>query len=122
MKKKELVITALLLIVFAFFWSLSEVSRANASKQNSPSENAETGTKVKVIHDKEVLLVFDASVDGEYWFEGNYGKLMVEVKDGKWRITQEECPNHICSSIGWVYAEDYFPIVCLPNGISVEIE
>ena len=48
--------------------------------------------------------------------------MKLEVKDGKWRITEEECPNHICSSIGWVSVKDYFPIVCIPNEVIVTLK
>ncbi len=112
MKKKELVILGSILVLILAAWSFSKIA----------NENRNSSGMVKVTYRSEVVLRFDPSEDAEYWFEGSYGKLMVQVRDGKWRVTEEECPNHICSSIGWVGFEDYFPIVCLPNEISVEID
>ncbi len=118
MKKNELMILCGILILIIGFWGLSELYRINMRAQvQDPSE-----VRVQVVYKDEVVLRIDPSVDGEYWFDGSYGKLMVQVKDNQWRVTEEECPNHICSSIGWVSVEDYFPIVCLPNEIAVVIE
>ncbi|MEF9968043.1 MAG: NusG domain II-containing protein [Longicatena sp.] len=77
---------------------------------------------VKIIYRSDTVLEVDPTKDGEYWFDGSYGKLMVEVKDGQWRVTNEECPNHVCSKTGWVSIDDYLPIICLPNEISVELK
>ncbi len=109
MKKNEMIALGTLLVLILGFWSFNFLTRP-------------TGTRVQVVYKEEVVLRFDPNVDGEYWFDGSYGKLMVQVQDGSWRVTEEECPNHICSSIGWVSVENYFPIVCLPNEIAVVIE
>ncbi len=79
-------------------------------------------------NDKIVVLYRDKEVfrcspdkDSKTLIHGSYGTLYLEVKDGKWRVTEEQCPNHICSSIGWVSVDDYFPIICLPNEVVVEL-
>ena len=40
----------------------------------------------------------------------------VEVKDGRWRAVDVECPTQECVHVGWVDVDHYWPIVCLPNG------
>lgn len=111
MKKNEIKMIVIIVAIALLIWM--GVSLFNQQK------NKDT---VKVIYKSQVVLEFNPNKDGEYWFDGSYGKLMVEVKDGKWRVTNEECPNHVCSSIGWVDINDYLPIICLPNEISVELK
>ena len=80
------------------------------------------GPSIEVIHGNKVVQKLDPNVDGKYTVEGSYGQLVVEVKDGKFRITEEECPNHVCSAMGWVDGDGYLPILCLPNEIMVAVE
>ena len=72
-----------------------------------------------VYYQNEPILKFDINEDFEYYFDGSYGRLYLEVNDQKWRITKEECPNHICSSMGWVGLDSILPITCLPNEVVV---
>ena len=58
------------------------------------------GPSIEVIHGNTVVERLDPKVDGRYTIQGSYGELVVEVKDGKFRITDEECPNHVCSAMG----------------------
>lgn len=74
---------------------------------------------VVVIHGDKEIMHLNSSIDGKYELEGDYGVMYVEVKDGYWRVTEEECPNHICSSIGFVDANSYYPIICVPNNVAV---
>ncbi|MFV0379396.1 MAG: NusG domain II-containing protein [Anaerorhabdus sp.] len=85
-------------------------------------ENIDEEQIVSIIYDENVVETFNPDVNNEYWIEGSYGKLKVEVLDSKWRVTEEDCPNHICSNVGWVSISDYYPIVCLPNEVSVVIK
>ena len=75
-----------------------------------------------VTHRNQVIHTFNVNEDEDFYFNGSYGKMKLEVRDGQWRITEEECPNHICSSIGWVSVDDFFPIVCLPNEVMVTLK
>ncbi len=38
--------------------------------------------------------------------------MVIEVKDGKVRVTESDCPYKICVKQGWI---DRGSIVCLPN-------
>lgn len=80
------------------------------------------GPSIEVVHRNTVVERLDPKVDGRYTIEGTYGKLVVEVKDSKFRITDEECPNHVCSAMGWVESNGYLPILCLPNEVIVGME
>ncbi|MFV0479304.1 MAG: NusG domain II-containing protein [Anaerorhabdus sp.] len=133
MKKKETLILGGILLVILGIWGVAELSRASKTQQPTatpnptevaitPDPTSQTQQLVSVYYQNELVQTFDSQIDAEYWFDGSYGKLKVEVLDGQWRVTEEECPNHICSSIGWVSFDYYFPIICLPNEIAVVIE
>ncbi len=109
MKKKDLIVIIVILgmSVALYLWL----------KLFSGEPEKELGT---VTHKNEIVLAFDINKDYMYELDGSYGKLYLEVKDRKWRITNEECPNHICSSMGWIGVDDILPIICLPNEIFVE--
>ncbi|MCL5022400.1 MAG: NusG domain II-containing protein [Nitrospirae bacterium] len=44
------------------------------------------------------------------------GRLTVEIKDGRVRVTHATCPNKLCEHQGWIRAG---AIICLPGRISV---
>lgn len=111
MKKKEFIIILVICVLgIVTYFGFSFYSKLNVK------------TYGVITYKNQELLTFDVNKDAEYWVEGSYGKLKVEVKDGSWRVTEEECPNHICSSIGWVTVDHYFPIVCLPNEVVVMLK
>ena len=114
MKKKEIKI----LLIVAVIAVAAIIGVKWYQKANTP---AETVQMVNITHDDKVVQTFDPNVNATYRIQGDYGTLDVEVKDGKWHVTNEECPNHICSQTGWVSTEDFLPIVCLPNNVTVQI-
>lgn len=110
MKKKDLIIisvTCLIVLLIALFTWLFYI---NNKKGNG---------KIVVEYDNKVILEVAITDDGLYKLQGDYGILYLEVLDQKWRITQEDCPNHDCSRMGWVGPAYAFPIVCLPNKVIV---
>jgi hypothetical protein len=62
--------------------------------------------------------VYALSLDGnrEIPIEGTHGHAVVEIKNGKVRMKEAECENHICIKQGWMARGT---IVCLPNSIVV---
>ena len=63
----------------------------------------------------------DLSKDRTYVVNGKLGKVHIEVKQKKVRVTQEKSPHHYCSKQGYV-SDANVPIVCLPNETVVKIE
>lgn len=113
MKKKDIVVMGIILVVAAGIFlgvKLYASSRKNEEQMGY------------VYYQNTIILAFDINRDKIYDFDGSYGHMQLEVKDGRWRIINEECPNHICSSMGWVGPEDLIPIVCLPNEVYVTYE
>lgn len=111
MKKHEWMILAgvVLLCVLAVFFQLF---------RKKPS-----GYVVAVQHGNEIVKEFDPMENQVYHIDGDCGGLEVEVKDGKWHVINEKCPNHVCAQMGWMSTEDsLFPITCLPNNIIIYLE
>ena len=71
-------------------------------------------------NEKQVLRI-DLSKDKTYVVNGKLGKVHIEVKQKKVRVTQEKSPHHYCSKQGYV-SDANVPIVCLPNETVVKIE
>lgn len=45
--------------------------------------------------------------------------LVVEIKNGEYRVKQSDCENQICVKQGW---NDTFPVICVPNQLSLQIK
>jgi hypothetical protein len=123
MKKKELWI--LIVIALGAVLGMVFLSNRPAAYTGSSTEGgfvSQSGVVVAVQHRSEIVLEFDPEVDAVYDIEGDVGGLQVEVKDGKWHVINEQCPNHICASMGWVGPEDLIPITCLPNNVMIFVE
>jgi len=71
---------------------------------------------------EEEILRFNISEDNYYEIEGQYGKFHIEVKDGKCRAIDVDCPNQVCVNTGWISVMNNVPIICLPNGIMVMLD
>lgn len=151
MKKKEILIVAILAIVSVLAIGLMKSgimnkpsAPASSAEVVQPDEPAPAGSEtetaggeeekkpeeekgptdpalvtVDIYHGQTIIKSFNPSVDNVYHITGNYGTLDVEVVDGKWHVTNEECPNHICNGMGWMGPDDIIPISCLPNDVYV---
>ena len=67
--------------------------------------------------------VIEIDLDNKtYHVEGSnpYG-VLIEYKDNKVRVIDEESPKHICRTQGWSNSP-LSPITCLPNSIIIVIE
>ena len=80
-----------------------------------------SGTTVAVRYHDEVYMTFDPEQDQIMELDGDYGHMVIEVKDGSWRVKEVECPEHICEKMGWKTVEDLDPITCIPNGIVIMV-
>ncbi len=113
MKKKEIIILAVIALI-----AVVAIVALNVPKNVSKTSETK-GVMVAIYHRNKIVQEFDSGIDAVYTIEGDYGTLDVEVKDGKWRVTNEECPNHICAEMGWIGEGEYLPITCLPNNVVV---
>lgn len=85
------------------------------------------GTKIveiKVYGNLVEKLTLTENTKDIYSFEFAENTGYIEVKDGAVRMLEMDkdiCPDGICSKTGWV-KEAYEVIVCMPNGITVNIK
>jgi len=119
MKKKELLIIVIIALCACLGLVFFKVkSSETVSDGFGPSDEA-TGEWIAVIHRNEVALWFDSGVDDTYTLTGDYGKMTITVKDGKWCVSEVECPNHNCEQMGWDDGTNMIPITCIPNNVMI---
>ena len=110
MKRNEKIIILLLLIIALFGFIYFRLNKSSSKNVVVKDTN------------NNILLSFDLYEDNYYELKGKYGLFHIEVKDGKCRAIDVDCPNQICVHTGWISEETPLPIVCLPNGIMVQID
>lgn len=110
-KSDKIFLVLLVVLSIALYGTIRTLAIASTSDQ-----------KVAVVtyRDKEVLRI-DMSLDKTYIVDGTLGDVVIEVKNNKIRVSEENSPYHICSIQGWVeFAK--VPIVCLPNHVMILIQ
>ena len=80
--------------------------------------SSSSGSYAIVEVDGSVVARYPLSVDGTY--EINGGTNTVEIKDGKVRMLDADCPNQLCVRQMWIDKANQ-SIVCLPNRVIVTI-
>ena len=55
--------------------------------------------------------VYDINANNDYTNK-------IEIKDGRVRMIEASCPNHLCIRQGWIRFEGQ-SIICLPNKVTV---
>lgn len=82
--------------------------------------NRPRGTWVEILQDGSLIQRIDLSqardqnIDVEY--EGRSNRITIE--NGRIRVSQADCPDHICVDRGWL--DSSIPIVCLPNRLVIQ--
>ena len=113
--KIDYVITSIVIVIIAVLISCSFYLKST-SKDNLVS--------IKY-YNKEVYKMSLAKDEVFVMKKEKYDKLLddlvIEVKDGKVRVKEEESPKHYCSILGFVEAKGT-SIICAPNGVVITIE
>ena len=81
--------------------------------------DAQKAVAIVSYYDKEIKRI-DMKNEGLHKIEGDLGDVVIEIKDGSIRVADEISPKHYCQIQGWI-KHTYTPIVCLPNGIKIEL-
>lgn len=76
------------------------------------------GEDVLVEINGKLTYTLPLSQDREITVNASHGQATIEIKDGRVKMKQAECGNHICMKQGWIKSGS---IVCLPNGIVITI-
>ena len=109
MNRKKLVRDiALILIILALSTAILIVTRNNGKE----------GAYVVVMVQNNEEARYSLAIDGVYDING--GTNTIEIKDGRVRMIEAFCPNHLCIRQGWIRFEGQ-SIVCLPNTVSVTV-
>ena len=107
MNRKKLVRDiALILIILALSTAILIVTRSRK----------EQGAYVTVMIQNVEAARFSLDINGIYDINGGTNK--IEIKDGRVRMLEAFCPNHLCIRQGWISLEGQ-SIVCLPNKVTV---
>ena len=122
MNRKKLVRDiALILIILALSTVILLVTRSRK----------EQGAYVVVMVQNREIACYSMAINGIYDINGdnannannanndNNGVInRIEIKDGRVRMLEASCPNHLCIRQGWIRFEGQ-SIVCLPNKVTV---
>ncbi len=72
-----------------------------------------------VYYENKLVKTIKLDDNNEYEVNGYNGKVLIEVKDGKLRVKEENSPLHICCKQGFTNSGS---IVCLPNKIVINFK
>ena len=108
MKYKILIITAAVIFALGIVGSVLVLTAQKKDtvviKQND-----------KIIYTIDLKTASNKTFDIEYKGSRN----TVEIKDGKIRVKEADCPDKVCVKTGWL-SSSAVPIVCLPNHLVIE--
>ncbi len=108
MKHKILIIVAALIFAAGVVGSIMVLNSPKKKTVNIKSRG-------KVLYtldlESEKDRTFDVKTDG--------GVNTIEIKDGKIRVKEADCPDKTCVRMGWLESSA-MPIVCLPHGLIIE--
>lgn len=81
----------------------------------------EQGAYVVVMVQNKEIARYSMTNNGVYDIYDNNGNTnKIEIRDGRVRMLEASCPNHLCIRQGWIRFEGQ-SIVCLPNKVTVTI-
>ena len=88
------------------------------------SSGKEGAYVVVMVQNKEIAR-YSMTNNGVYDINANNGNNAnndytnkIEIKDGRVRMIEASCPNHLCIRQGWIRFEGQ-SIICLPNKVTV---
>lgn len=75
---------------------------------------------VQVLRDDQILYTVYINEEDERFLRIEYGDSynLLEIKDGKIRVSEAGCPDNTCVKMGWLSSSA--PIVCLPNHLVIK--
>ena len=109
MKLKIKILIAVAAVIFAA-GVIASVIILNAPKKNN----------VQIKSGGKVLYTLDLSQEADRSFEikTDSGSNTVEIKDGKIRVSEADCPDKTCVRMGWLDSSA-MPVVCLPHDLVI---
>lgn len=86
--------------------------------------DSKTSLVAAISRDGSVVKTIDLnSVDKPYelTFEDERGINIIEVEQGRIRVSDADCLNQVCVNIGWI-DKPGVPIACVPHGLTITIQ
>lgn len=81
---------------------------------------AKPGSCAEVWRNGAKIQEIPLSRNADYVIAGAEGNLYAEVRDGVLRVTDADCPDHVCVNTGAISREGQ-TIICLPNRVELRI-
>lgn len=108
MKNKVLIIIAAAIFVVGIVGSILVL--------NAPRKDT-----VIIRRDDKILYTIDLKTAADKTFDIEYkgSRNTVEIRDGRIRVRDADCPDKVCVKTGWL-SSSAIPIVCLPNHLVIE--
>lgn len=103
-----------LIIIAAFIFAagiIGSVLVLNAPKKQTVKIKSRGKVLYTLDLGKEKDRTFDVKTDG--------GVNTIEIKDGRIRVKEADCPDKTCVRMGWLDSSA-MPIVCLPHELIIE--
>jgi hypothetical protein len=75
--------------------------------------------EASVYHEGNLLK--DVKLDKDQQFHLLKGKMLIEIKEGRIRVRESDCPRQICVNTGWIQ----YPgesVVCVPYKVLIEVK
>ena len=105
----------LLLISVVLFFSVFSILYVSANRIKQPSQS-----KIATVYQENAELIeLDLQKDDVTPILD--GKMQIEVKDGKIKVVDSDCPQRLCVKMGWIEHSGQ-NIVCIPNHVLIEIK
>lgn len=74
-----------------------------------------------VYYENELVLQIDLNLDNIYQVQAENGMVVIEVKNKKIRVKEENSKYHICKNQGFINSSNQM-LVCMPNKLIIKIE
>lgn len=83
---------------------------------------AHSDSAANVYHDNRLLGVYPLSRD-QTVFIGDRARpdMVIEIKSGRVRVAESNCPNQVCVRTGWV-SRPGRTIICVPNRVVIKVK
>ena len=110
MKKKYVILISIIAVIF-IAGVVGSIIVLNAPKKNT----------VRIKSGGKVLYTLDLENEKDRTFDvkTDDGVNTIEIKDGKIRVKEADCPDKTCVRMGWLESSA-MPIVCLPHDLVIE--
>ncbi|MBP5494807.1 MAG: NusG domain II-containing protein [Lachnospiraceae bacterium] len=83
--------------------------------------NTSKGGTAVVKSDGKVIDTLSLNKNGIYTYKNDKGYNIVEVTDGKVRVTEADCPNQDCVNKGYIKRNNE-SVICLPHKFEVTVK